>query len=170
MSSPFPINKVLLVGGGNAAHAMAALFPSRGFETNMLANFADKAERINASLAQHGCITATFDAHNTPSGAVQGRPTLVSKHAADVMAGVRVIIMPLPSFAYKSALEALKPYLTPGMHIGVTPGKGGFDWQTRDVLGALASEIVFFALLPMPLNCRITEFGKAVAVQEFKTQ
>jgi hypothetical protein len=170
MSAPsaFPVGKVLIVGGGNAAHAMAALFPSRGIETNMLANFADEAERINASLEQHGSITATFDAHCTPSGIVQGRPAIVSKHAAEVMDGVNVILLPLPSFAYKSTLEALKPFLKPGMHIGVTPGQGGFDWLARNVLGDLASEIVFFALLPMPFNCRITEFGKAVAVTEFK--
>lgn len=92
----------------------------------------------------------------------------MSKAAADVVAGCNVIILPLPSFAYRSVLEELKPHLKPGMHIGVTPGQGGFDWIARDVLGELCSQLVFFAIMPMPFNCRITEFGKAVAVQEFK--
>lgn len=33
---PFKIEKILIVGGGNAAHAMAALFPHKGFACNML--------------------------------------------------------------------------------------------------------------------------------------
>jgi len=99
---------------------------------------------------------------------VKGTPEKVSKFAKDVVAGCNVIILPLPSFAYRSVLEELKPYLAKGTHIGVTPGQGGFDWIARDVLGELCNDLVFFAIMPMPFNCRITDFGKHVAVQEFK--
>lgn len=167
-ASKLVINKVLIVGGGNAAHALAALTGHMGFTFSMLASFKDEAARINSALAEHGCITATFDAHNSPSGEIKGVPDLVSKDAADVVGGCNVIFLPLPSFAYRSALEDLKPHLRPGMHIAVTPGQGGFDYVARDVLGSLVDELVIFAILPMPFNCRITSFGSAVAVQEFK--
>jgi len=164
----FKIEKILIVGGGNAAHAMAALFPSRGLKTNMLANYADEADRINAGIKEQGYIGATFADHNTPKGLVKGCPEKVAKTAAEVLPGCNVVILPLPSLAYRSVLEELKPHIQPGTFIGVTPGQGGFDWMARDVLGDLCNDLVFFALMPMPFNCRITEFGKHVAVQVFK--
>lgn len=167
-NSPFHIRKVLIVGGGNAAHVMAALLPSLGIACNMLASFGDEADRINAGLDQQGHIAATFDAHLEPSGIVRGRPEKISKYAEEVIGGCNVLLLPLPSFAYRSVLEELKPHLSAGMYIGVTPGQGGFDWVARDVLGDLADELVFFAMMPMPFNCRITSFGQEVAVQEIK--
>jgi len=166
---PFEIKRILIVGGGNAAQAMGALFPSRGYKTNMLCNYADEADRINAAIKEQGYMSATFAEHNTPSGLVKGTPDKIAKSAADVLPGCNVVILPLPSLAYRSVLEELKPHLQPGTYIGVTPGQGGFDWLAKEVLGDLAKDLVFFALMPMPFNCRITEFGKHVAVQVFKS-
>eukprot|EP00798_Chlamydomonas_sp_ICE-L_P017605 gene17605-23938_t len=168
VAEAFKLRKVCIVGGGNAAHAMAALFPFKGIPCNMLATYGDEADRINAGLDAQGHMEANFDHHNSPGGLVTGRPDKVSKSAADVVPECNVIIMPLPSFAYRPVLEELKPHLKAGMYIGVTPGQGGFDWIARDVLGDLVDQVVFFAIMPMPFNCRITEFGKKVAVQEFK--
>jgi len=54
----------------------------------------------------------------------------------------------------------------------VTPGQGGLDWFAREIWGEeLLSrmKITLVGLMPMPFNCRITEYGKKVHVQEFKT-
>lgn len=162
--------KILVVGGGNAAHALGALLPFKGYETYMYCPFRDEADRINAGIKeQGGYLLANFASHNTPSGAIKGTPTKVSKDAADVVPQSDLIIMPLPSFAYPTILEGLKPYLREGQTLCVTPGQGGFDWFAREILGKeLIEKISIIGLMPMPFNCRIEEFGKVVDVQELK--
>ncbi len=159
---------VCIVGGGNAAHALGALFPSRSIRTRIYAPVGDEAARIQQGLEEQGELHAEFASHNNPAGLVCGKPELVSKDAAEVIPGSDVLILPLPSFAYRDVLTQVKPYLKPGTVIAVTPGQGGFDWVAREVLGDLLDQLVIYALLPMPFNCRISEFGKRVEVQEFK--
>jgi len=130
----------------------------------------DQAEQIQQGIAeQDGYMIANFASHNTPSGIIKGKPTVVSKDAKDVISDADVIIMPLPSFAYPSTLEGIKPYLKEGQIICVTPGQGGFDWFAKDILGEeLLNKITICGIMPMPFNCRIETFGKLVNVQELK--
>jgi hypothetical protein len=161
-------HKICIVGTGNAAHALAALLPARGHKTTWLASFEGAADLINAALASNGAIEAEFSPHNEPAGLVSGRPDLVTADAGEALAGVDVLLMPLPSFAYPFVLDEIRDHLRPGMHLIVTPGQGGFDWVARDVLGELVDELLITALMPMPFNCRIDEMGHRVSVQEFK--
>ncbi len=159
---------VCVVGGGNAAHALVALLASRGISVNVLASYGDEAERMNQGIAEQGHIVAEFASHNDPAGKIIGKPSKVSAQAVDVIPDSDLLIMPLPSFTYRTILKEIKPYLRKGMYICVSPGQGGFDWVAREVLGDLVDDLVLFALMPMPFNCRITEYGKSVEVQEFK--
>ena len=160
--------KVCIVGGGNAAQAMAALFPHLGIPCNMFVPYGDEAERIQSAVADQGYIVAEFASHNEPSGEVRGKPEKISRNAADVIPECNVLILPLPSFAYADVLSEMKPHIQKGTFIGATPGQGGFDWLGKEVLGDVAEDVVLFSILPMPFNCRIVEFGKRVFVQEFK--
>lgn len=160
--------KVCIVGGGNAAQAMAALFPHMGISCNMFVPYADEAEQICRAIDEQGYIVADFASHNDPHGEIRGRPDKISKNAADVVPDCDVFVLPLPSFAYRDVLLAMKPYLKEGAFIGATPGQGGFDWMAREVLGTAVDSMVIFSILPMPFNCRIVDFGKRVYVQEFK--
>ena len=162
---------VCIIGGGNAAHALAALLPFQGYEkTTMYCPFKDEAKRINAGIAdQDGYMIADFASHNNPSGIVKGKPLLVSKNPVDVIPDADVLIMPLPSFAYPFMLKDIKPYLRDGQILCVTPGQGGFDWFAKDILGTeLMSKIIIVGLMPMPFNGRIETFGKHVNVQYLK--
>ena len=167
--SNFPFKQVCIVGGGNAAHALAALLPSRGIRTVWYASYGDEAEKINVELDKHQAISATFASHNTPNGQIQGRPEIVSANAEDVIPTSDVLLLPTPSFAYAPILHEIRDHVQKGTFIGVTPGQGGFDWIAQEILGpSLCADITFFAIMPMPFNCRITEFGRSVAVQTFK--
>ncbi|WP_163930515.1 NAD/NADP octopine/nopaline dehydrogenase family protein [Paraferrimonas sp. SM1919] len=159
---------VTIVGGGNAAHALAALLPHKGISTRMWAPFSDEAERLQQGIAKAGHIHAEFASHNLINGSIIGTPEVISAEAAEVIPGSDVLLLPLPSFAYWNVFEQLKPYLKPGMAIGITPGQGGVDWVARQVLGDLVDELTIFAIMPMPFNCRISEFGVRVEVQEVK--
>ncbi|WP_158537959.1 NAD/NADP octopine/nopaline dehydrogenase family protein [Corallincola holothuriorum] len=159
---------ITVIGGGNAAHALAALLPYKGITTRLWAPFADEAQQLNQGLNEQGYIHAEFAEHNPIHGAIQGRPQIVSANAAEVIPGSDIVLVPLPSFAYRDLFSQIKPYLKPGMMIGVSPGQGGVDWVAREILGSLYDEVVLFAIMPMPFNCRISEYGKRVEVQELK--
>eukprot|EP00929_Paragymnodinium_shiwhaense_P000143 TRINITY_DN100389_c0_g1_i1.p1 TRINITY_DN100389_c0_g1~~TRINITY_DN100389_c0_g1_i1.p1 ORF type:complete len:414 (+),score=85.69 TRINITY_DN100389_c0_g1_i1:76-1317(+) len=160
--------RVGIIGGGNASHALAALFPSRGIQTSWLASYKDEAERIKAGMAEQGHILANFASHNEPAGLVTGAPDVISKDAADVIPDCKVLVLPLPSLAYADVLKEIAPHIKPGTFIAVTPGQGGFNWLAHEALGEKAKDVTLFAVLPMPFNCRIKEFGKSVDVQTFK--
>ena len=162
--------RVCVIGGGNAAHALAALLPYRGMPTNVLASHGNEAERMTKGITEQGHIVAEFAAHNNPFGTVIGTPDKISADAVDVIPDSDVLILPLPSFAYQGVLKEIKPYLRKGMYIGVTPGQGGFDWVVREILGDLVDDLVLFAILSMSFNCRITDYGKRVEVQELKNR
>jgi len=162
--------KVCIIGGGNAAHALAALLPYKGFETVMYCPFQNQAEVIKSGIdEQDGYMIANFASHNDPSGEIKGKPLVVSKEAADVIPDSDFLILPLPSFVYPSILNGIKDYLKEGQILCVTPGQGGFDWFAKDILGTdLLNKIVIMGLMPMPFNCRTETFGKLVSVQEMK--
>jgi|EP00670_Eutreptiella_braarudii_P002142 hypothetical protein len=158
------IKKVCIVGGGNAAQAFACILPSFGIPCNMWCGFGDEAERIRKGINEQGGMKV----HWSDDTITMGKPDKISKDPAEVVPECNVLIMPLPSFAYPSVLKDLKDHVKPGTYVGITPGQGGFDWVAREVLGPKMKELIFFAVMPMPLNCRITDFGKQVHVQVLK--
>lgn len=166
-----PSLKVCIVGGGNASHALAALLPFKGYETTMFCPYKDQAEQIQKGIQeQGGYMLAKFANHNNPAGDVKGAPIKVSKCAQDVIPDADLIIMPMPSFAYPIILESIKDHLKEGQVVAVTPGQGGFDWFAKDILGMdLLCKITLCGIMPMPFNCRITEYAKEVQVQQLKT-
>lgn len=160
--------KVCIVGGGNAGHALSAMWPHMGLEVYMWAGFQDEAEKMNKALEQ-GPITATFAGGNPFEGDIQGKPLKVSKDPADVVSQCDLLFMPLPSFAYFDVFKSLKPLLREGQYICVTPGQGGLDWIAYEILGPeIFSKVTFLTVQPMPFNCRISEWGRSVSVQVLK--
>mmetsp|Transcript_66177 Transcript_66177/g.110502 ORF Transcript_66177/g.110502 Transcript_66177/m.110502 type:complete len:397 (+) Transcript_66177:58-1248(+) len=159
------ITKVCIVGGGNAAQAFAAILPNNGIKCNMWCGFGDEAERINKGINEQGGMKV----HWADDSIITGKPDKISKDAAEVVPECNVLIMPLPSFAYPSVFKDLADVVKPGTYVGITPGQGGFDWVARHVLGEeKMKSLNLFAIMPMPLNCRITDFGKQVHVQVLK--
>lgn len=164
------IQRICVVGGGHAAHAMVALLAYKGFQVTMFSGFEDEASRLQQAVATQNGIEALFAEHLTPSGRILGKPSLISNSAAQAVKGCDVVLLPLPSFAYENVLREISPHLTDGAFVGVTPGQGGFDWVARKVVGdKVFRRMNWFAILPMPFNCRIVEYGKRVGVQAYKT-
>ena len=159
--------RVCIVGGGNAAQTMAALFPHMGIECDLYAPFADEAQKLIEAIEEQGFIEARFAPHNSPSGVVRGRPSKISAEAKEVIPDADIILLPLPAFVYENLFGQIGPYLKKGALVGVTPGQGGVEWAARRFLGD--ADYTLFSIMPMPFNCRVAEFGKLVEVQTFKT-
>jgi len=161
---------VCITGAGNAAHVFVPYFSNLGFKVNVFADFKDEAERLQKGVDDNGGITI-FDRQD-PSKAKEykGSPAKISKNAADVVPESDLIIAALPSFAIKHVLTNIKDHLKEGSIIFIMPGQGGADLVAREVLkDELASgKTTMAGVVPMPLNCRITEWGKRVELAALK--
>jgi len=153
--------KVLLCGGGNAIHVLSAYVSAKpNTHVTILSLFPGEADKLREAIPEEGirCVNDLGDD-------ILGKPDAVIGKAEDVPKDLDIVIFALPSFTHEMYLQALKPYLKPGVSIGAMPGEGGFDLCAIHNLG---SEFVrhsnLFALETLPWACRITEYGKSVEV------
>jgi hypothetical protein len=100
----------------------------------------------------------------------KGKASVVSKNAADAVPQADFVIVALPSFAIKNVLTGLKPHLKQDAIIYIMPGQGAPDYVAKDVLGEeiKANKVTIAGIIPMPLNCRISERGKRVELAALK--
>eukprot|EP00812_Abedinium_dasypus_P009256 NODE_295_length_1694_cov_293.819402.p1 GENE.NODE_295_length_1694_cov_293.819402~~NODE_295_length_1694_cov_293.819402.p1 ORF type:complete len:520 (+),score=126.10 NODE_295_length_1694_cov_293.819402:3-1562(+) len=161
---------VCVAGAGNAAHAFIPYFSSRGFEVTVFANFKDEAERLEAAIKENGGIEVLDRCDPSNVRRYKGTPSRVSKNAADTVPQADYIICALPSFAIPDVLKGVKPHLKQGAIIYIMPGQGGVDFVAKEVLGdeLRAGRVSVAGMMPMPLNCRILEFGKNVELAALK--
>lgn len=76
------------------------------------------------------------------------------------MRGVDIIAFVLPAFAHQVFLEALKPYIEPGVIIVGLPGASGLEFQVRGILGDKANSCTVMNFESLPWACRLSEFGR----------
>jgi len=163
-----PKPQVCICGAGNAAHVFIPLLASQGFDVAVFADFRDEAERLQKGVDENNGLQ--IDDRQDPANPCtrRGKPLKISKNAADVVPNADVIIAALPSFAVKHVLTGLKPHLKEGAVIICMPGQGGCEFVAKEVLGSDLGKVTFAGIIPMPLNCRIKEWGKCVDLAALK--
>jgi len=161
---------VCICGAGNAAHVFIPYFTNQGYEVTVFADFQDEAERLQKGIDENDGILVLDRCHPKDIKEYRGKPTVVSKSAADSVPQSDYIIVALPSFAIKNVLTGIKPHLKDGAIVYIMPGQGGPDYVAREVLGEeiAAGKVTMAGIIPMPLNCRIAEWGKKVELAALK--
>lgn len=142
--------RIVICGGGNAAHVLAALLSAR-HQVGIYAPLADEAVRLQAGCAAAGGITA-----RSRTGSQMGQPWRISADPAQVFPGADLVLLALPASAHGVTLAALAPFLHDQMWIIALPARGGFDWQARTLLGPQAK---IAGLQTLPWACRIPPGG-----------
>lgn len=158
---------VVVCGGGNGSHVMAAFAVSRpNTEVRVISLTQD--EKWTAAMAGH---TLTVDiTHNDGStGSVSGNPSMVTKDPSVAIPGADIIILSIPAFAHEQYFEAIGPYVEPNTIIVGLPGQAGFEHQCLHAMGEVAHRCVIASSETLPFNCRITEFGRRVKIIGFKS-
>ena len=150
---------ILLCGGGNAVHVMAALFGSQGHKVRILSTWSDEAARLRAASEEKG-ITVKCDNGQE----LVGWPEVIGKDPAVVVPGCDIVILALPAFAHEGYLKVIEPYVNKTLTVGAFPGQGGFDTCVRSCLGDKGDDCVVFAGETLPWACRTVEFGKKVEI------
>eukprot|EP00466_Bigelowiella_natans_P018129 jgi/Bigna1/138567/aug1.45_g13275 len=144
--TPFPV--LCVVGAGNASHVFIPLFASQGYTVDVYAGYGDEAERLLKATETQPTGIHVCDRRNPgKKREFSGKPRMISKNPQDVIPKADAIIMALPSFAFRSVFEEIKPHLKPHTIIG---------------------KLTVAGIIPMPLNCRILEFGKKVDFASLK--
>lgn len=161
---------VCICGAGNAAHVFIPFFTQRGCTVTVFADYGDEAERLKKSIEENGGITVRDRCDPSNIKEYIGKPEVVSKDAADAVPQADFIIVALPSFAMKNVLKGIKPHLKEGSIIYIMPGQGGPDFTAKTILAEefAAGKTTMAGIIPMPLNCRISEWGKKVELAALK--
>lgn len=161
---------VCITGAGNAAHVFIPYFARAGFEVTVFADFKDEAERLQAGVDTNDGILI-YDRQDPDNiKEYKGKPAMISKDASKVVPQADYIIAALPSFAIKHVLTQIKPHLKKGSIIYIMPGQGGADFVAKQVImdEIKSGQTTMAGVVPMPLNCRITEWGKRVELAALK--
>jgi len=162
---------ICIVGGGNASHVLIPYFRCKGHKVTVFAGHCDEAKRLTEAMAQHGGITVFDRCDPKNLKEYSGRPNMISKDPSTVVPQADIVVMALPSFAFKPVLTQIKAHLKEGAIIFGMPGQGGLDLVALSVLGPellSSGRVTVAGLVPMPLNCRIMEWGKSVDLASIK--
>ena len=160
--------KLLICGSGNGAHVLAGIASSlEGTEVRVLTLSPDKADRWSAAM-QTKNLEVTLKQRGKEAIYISSQPTLVTKSPADAMWDVNIVVFLLHAVAHQSYLDAIKPYVQPGVIIVGLPGAPGFEFQVRDVLGDSAKQCTIMNFESLPWVCRTTEFGAKCKILSIK--
>jgi hypothetical protein len=161
---------VCICGAGNAAHVFIAYFSDQGYNVTVYADYSDEAERLKKAQDECGGILIHDRCDPTNIREYRGYASVISKDPAAAVPQADSIIVALPSFALTNVFKGIKPHLKQGSVVYIMPGQGGADYLAKDVLGeeCRAGKTTVAGIIPMPLNCRITDWGKRVELAALK--
>jgi len=161
---------VCITGAGNAAHVFIPYFSRAGYDVTVFADFKDEAERLQKGQDDNDGILIHDRQDPANIKEYKGKASLISKDPSKVVPQADYIVAALPSFAIKHVLTQIKPHLKKGSIIFIMPGQGGADFVAKDVLKDQfkAGITAMAGLVPMPLNCRISDWGKRVELAALK--
>merc|ERR1711953_210595 len=142
----------------------------KGCNVMVYADFKDEADRMNAAMEEHGGITVHDRRDPENIKEFKAKPDKISKDPAEVVPHADVIIADLPSFAMANVCNGIKPHLKENTILYMMPGQGGGDFVAKEILSEeiKGGKVTVAGILPMPLNCRITEWGKRVELAALK--
>lgn len=156
------IGKVVIVGGGNAAHVFIARCGHLGIACDWLSTLSEEARRLKTAMGNKGGVTAT---KSLTGETWFGRPERVSDNPAEILPGAALIIMTLPIFAQEPTLKLMVPYIEEGTCLGAIPGGAAFDALIYETFGERKAKTCdIFGTRTLPWACRITEYGKTVSI------
>lgn len=160
--------KIVVCGGGNGAHCMAAVAGSHeAIEVRIISLFQDEAERWT-NILKKDFLTIYEPLVNGGHMEISTKPKLVTKDPQKVLQGADIIFMVVPAFAHAQYLSAIEPFIQPNTLIVGMPGQAGFEFQCMNILGKKASQCAIASFESLPWACRVDDFGRHVQLIGFK--
>lgn len=142
--------KVTICGGGNIAHALAAVLSL----TDDVSVMTRKPELWGRVLA-HKKGGADY---------VRGRPLRMVSSSPSVVEDAELIIISVPRFAINEVLERIAPRLHKGQAVAFIPAPGGLEEVSVELKRKHGVETIGFQRVPY--IARISEYGHAVTLSD----
>jgi opine dehydrogenase len=138
---------IAVCGGGSLAHATVAVLGAQAdVEVRILTRQPTRWSRL---------VRAIY----LDLAEVAGKVAIASNKPSEVIPGAQIVILCVPSCAREQTLAAIAPFLDRDTWIGCVPGFGGFEWQSRSVIGP---EAKVFGLQRVPYVRKTISYGEAV--------
>lgn len=187
--------RVLVCGGGNAAHVFLGELAARGHRPTLLSTFPGEAARLRAGCeANDGQVEVrgwSLDPSGENIGVMHGRPTSIVGSFAEAFAPrdtwsssverYDLILLSLPAFAHESYLQGVVPYIKRysddpdrlPVVLAAAVAQGGFDMAVRAALGgagAVRTRFIIAGLETLPWACRVIQPGRLAEVLGTKAE
>ena len=130
----------------------------KGTDDRVLNIYKDKAKRWSAAIQERDLEITAHRKGKEPTRIVS-KPDMLTKHPQDAMRDVDIVVFVLPVDTHLLYLEALKPYIEPGIVIVGLPGVPGFGFQVSHLLDDTGRQCTIMNFKSLPWACRITEYG-----------
>jgi len=159
--------KVVICGGGNAAHvftALAAKDPHN--EVHLLSLYATEAADFKAALkgTGDGRLTIKVTQRNEEIKAAPSNVTNDPRCLADS----DIVIISLPAFAHNQYLKAIKEHIAPRQKkktlVAVFPGASGLECDWQSIFGANNDDFTLLSCITLPWACRTLKFGRCAEI------
>lgn len=144
------IKKITVLGGGNIGTQFACVCASKGYEVCV---FSSKPSKYDGQLK-------IMDGENNVI--CRGTIANVTDDLAEALHGCDIAFVTVPSFMFSGLAQAMRPYVTEQLRIGVIPGTGGAEFAFRSCMDAGA---VLFGIQRVPCVARLCEYGRSVCVE-----
>lgn len=169
------INKVVICGGGNAAHVAVGMFSTAGVEVDLFMSYGNESDKMIASLNEskdHNISVAFESASNPKNKVMYGTPKKVSKYPSEVIPGADLVLIIAPANSHEPILNSIIPHLSQNVILGATPAPGGFNMLAKKCLkdaGKDLTSVTLFGVACLPWVCRIERFGESVKLSGTKS-
>ena len=149
------VRRICICGGGGLGHTCAAVLSSfEGVDVNL---YTQHPEKWN-----HNFIV------NAPDRQFQGRLSVISDRAEEVIPNSDIVLLCLPAFLVESTLVEIKQYLTPNSIVGSVVGNTGFFLFAHRVFSD--SSVGLFAFQRVPYISRVVDYGKEALLLGYKDE
>eukprot|EP01083_Nonionella_stella_P207930 754924_1 len=165
--------KIVVCGGGNAAHIFTTLASSNpNNEVHLLSLYKTEAndfrQQLNTTVNKQITIDKTQEKIQ-----IKAAPFNITNNPK-CLSNSDIVIISLPAFAHNQYLNAIKTHIKPHKNkkclISVFPGASGLECEWQSIFGAKNNYFVLLSCITLPWACRILKFGQNVEILGTKNQ
>mmetsp|Transcript_74076 Transcript_74076/g.66660 ORF Transcript_74076/g.66660 Transcript_74076/m.66660 type:complete len:419 (+) Transcript_74076:49-1305(+) len=162
--------KIIICGGGNAAHVFCGLSASQSNnEVHLLSLYKTEAKDFETAMNKTEDKLLTIDVAKSHK-LIKSKPLNITNDPK-CLANADVVIISLPAFAHAQYLNACKENIKPTKDkktlIAIFPGASGVECEWQSIMGR-NSNFVLLSCITLPWACRIKTFGQIVEILSTK--
>lgn len=147
--------RITIAGAGNIGTQFAVHCADKNYEVTMYTSKPDKICHELQIVDQNNRVTC--------QGTIHGMTNDPQKAFSDA----DVIFVTVPAMLMKKTADSIKPYIRPGIQIGLIPGSGGGECAFRECMEKGAT---VFCLQRVPSVARLVEYGKTVRAVGYRKE